>query len=77
MLAIELSGIHVGSVVEFNYRFPSWSKTTPNTVRRVEIRQLEHKQNGRVHINKDDYAAREKFYVPFDSEVVLYGPKGS
>lgn len=75
MLAIELSGVHVGQMVEVKYRFPSWPKAQHDMVRRITLRQVEHKANGRVHFNKDDYSAREKFYVNYDAEVTLLEAK--
>lgn len=73
MLAIELSGVHVGRTIRVSYRFPSWPKTQPNTERQVKLSQLEHRENGRVHINGNQYSAQNKFYCNYDAEVTLIG----
>lgn len=75
MLAIELSGIHIGQMAKITYRFPSWPKGQKDSIRIVRLTQVEHRMNGNVHFNKDQYSPSNKFYTPYSAVVELIPPK--
>jgi len=67
MLALELSGIHVGKQISITFRFKSWPKSKPDAKEILKIHSVEHKNNGHVTIKTARYSAI--FTYPFDAEV--------
>jgi len=70
MIAMELSGVHVGRKLAVTYRFPSWPKSRQDAKKIIPAKQfagVEHRATGRVSINNQ--YGDNILTVPFDATV--------
>jgi hypothetical protein len=67
MIALELSGVHIGKTVQLTYKFPSWPEKRAYSVVKVKVWSLLHTEVGKVKIKPSEYGAA--VWVPFNAEV--------
>jgi hypothetical protein len=69
MIALELSGAHIGSTLRVTYRRQSWKKDVPDAVWTNKLYCVRHDANNRITINYGSYQSR--LIVPWNAEVEL------